>query len=195
MSVLLQSTLMSLENSPWPQQFFGTSEVVEIQRLHIKLACILINLKTVSLVSTHTYPKWTNTHLHWPLSFKRQFWNLKSWSCEGIITNAILSICRNSCSGNHIERQTSSNLFCSTYVLLKEMGWGISRASEDKNSFSKYSWVFFSLGETYLNINKEEHLDANSKVKICKIRQQPTRYPVTTIISGNVSSHKEILPT
>lgn len=134
--------------------------------------------------------------LCWPFSLERQFWSKKSWSWEGIITNAILSICRNSWFGDHIERQTSSNLFCSICVLSKEMGWGISRASGDKNSYSKYSLgYFFSSGETYLNINKEEHLDANSKAKICKIRQQPTGYPMTTIISGNLSSCREILPT
>lgn len=53
---------MSLENYHWPQQFFGTSGVVEIQRTHIKFAFVLINLETVSLVSTYTYPKWTSTH-------------------------------------------------------------------------------------------------------------------------------------
>lgn len=53
---------MSLENTHWPHQVFGTSGVVEIQRTHIKLACVLIGLETVSLVSTHTYPKWTSTH-------------------------------------------------------------------------------------------------------------------------------------
>lgn len=161
-----------------------------------RLACVLINLETVCLVSTHTYPKWTSTHLHQPFSLERQFWSLKSWSCETIITNAILSICRNSCFRNHIERQTLSNLFCLNCVLSKEMGWGISRASGDKNSYSKYSLgCFFSSGETYLDINKEEHLEGNSKVKICKIRLQPTRYSMTIIIRENLSSCREILPT
>lgn len=139
MNALLQSTLMSLENSHWPQQFLGTSGVVEIKRSHIKLVCVLIILEIVSLVSRHIYPKWTNTHLHWPFSLERQFWSPKSWSCYRVITNAILSLCRNSCFGNRIERQTLSNLFFSTCVLSKEIGWGISRASEDKNSSSKYS--------------------------------------------------------
>lgn len=49
MNALLQSTLMSLENSHWSQQFFGTSGVAEIQRPRIKLGCVLIDLETVFL--------------------------------------------------------------------------------------------------------------------------------------------------
>lgn len=172
-------------------RFFLTSGVVEIQRPHIKLACVPIGLETVSLVFTHTYPKWTNTHLSWPFSLERQLWSLKSWSYEGIITNAISSICRNSV----------------LEVILKDRPWAIYfvQAVSCQGDGMRYlqslwgqvffSWVCFSLGETHLIINKEELLGASFKVKICKIRLQPTRYPMTAKISGNPSSCKEILPT